>query len=68
MIVCHQDSLLLTELQVTLLQCGFVQCRFDYTRENKRKQLFAERRKLDYTWSAKRAVIAYKKYHYCLKR
>jgi hypothetical protein len=37
------------------------------TRENKCEQLFAERGKLDYTRSAKHAVVAYEKYHCCLK-
>jgi hypothetical protein len=29
--------------------------------------ILAERRKFDYTWSAKHAAVAYEKYHCCLK-
>jgi hypothetical protein len=35
--------------------------------ENKVKQLFAEEGKFNYEWSAKLNVVAYEKYHYCLK-
>jgi hypothetical protein len=44
------------KVQQTLVQRGF-----DYTREYKFEQLFAERRKLDYTFSAKHYALAYEK-------
>jgi hypothetical protein len=56
-----------TKLLQTFQQCGFVRRGFDYTRENKCEQLSAERAKFDNTRSAKHAVVAYEKYHCCLK-
>jgi hypothetical protein len=54
-------------MKQTSLQCGFVQRGFDYTPEYKCEKLFTEGGRLDYTRSAKHGVVAFEKYHYCLK-
>jgi hypothetical protein len=48
------------------MQQTFLQQEFDYTCENKCKQLCSKCGKFYYTHSAKHAVTAYKKYHRCL--
>jgi hypothetical protein len=44
-----------------------VQSGFNYTPENKSEQLFAEHGKLYYCAAVKHTVVAYEKYHCCLK-
>jgi hypothetical protein len=56
-----------SEVPQTLLQCEFVQCRFDYAHENKCEELFSKHRKLSYMPYSKHIVVSYEKYVYCLK-